>query len=60
MCIPTTEKVFGSTLAALKKVNWEKVVTQETLNPINWKFIAKESAGLSLGWKNSAPVETAV
>ncbi|GBM90144.1 hypothetical protein AVEN_20271-1 [Araneus ventricosus] len=30
---------FTGTSTMLRKVDWEKVVSQETLNPINWKFI---------------------
>ncbi|GFS53518.1 integrase catalytic domain-containing protein [Trichonephila inaurata madagascariensis] len=30
---------FVVSSAELKKVDWEKVVSQETLNPITWKFI---------------------
>ncbi|GFS61460.1 integrase catalytic domain-containing protein [Trichonephila clavipes] len=35
---------FVGASAGLKKVDWEKVVSQETLNPITWKFIPPTAA----------------
>ncbi|GFY46784.1 integrase catalytic domain-containing protein, partial [Trichonephila inaurata madagascariensis] len=35
---------FVGASAGQKKVDWEKVVSQETLNPITWKFIPPTAA----------------
>jgi hypothetical protein len=42
---------FIGTSTVLKKVDWEKVVSQETLNPINWKFIPPTAAWWGGWWE---------
>ncbi|GFS80294.1 integrase catalytic domain-containing protein [Trichonephila clavipes] len=43
------ESNFVGASAELKKVDWEKVVSQETLNSITWKFISPTAAWW-VGW----------
>ncbi|GBM00954.1 hypothetical protein AVEN_6294-1, partial [Araneus ventricosus] len=42
---------FTGTSTLLRKVDWEKVVSQETLNPINWKFIPPTAAWWGGWWE---------
>ncbi|GFW24647.1 integrase catalytic domain-containing protein [Trichonephila clavipes] len=42
---------FVGASAGLKKVDWEKVVSQETLNPITWKFIPPTAAWWGGWWE---------
>ncbi|GFV90853.1 integrase catalytic domain-containing protein [Trichonephila clavipes] len=42
---------FVGASAGLKKVDWEKVVSQETLNPITWKFIPPMAAWWGGWWE---------
>ncbi|XP_035228310.1 uncharacterized protein LOC118200446 [Stegodyphus dumicola] len=42
---------FVGTFALLKKVNWVKVIAQETLHPITWKFISPTAAWWGRWWE---------
>ncbi|GFY62822.1 integrase catalytic domain-containing protein [Trichonephila inaurata madagascariensis] len=45
------ETNFVGVSAGLKKVDWEKVVSQETLNPITWKFIPPTATWCGRWWE---------
>ncbi|XP_035233535.1 uncharacterized protein LOC118205352, partial [Stegodyphus dumicola] len=49
--IQTTAQNFVGTSALLKKVDWVKVIAQETLHPITWKFIPPTAAWWGGWWE---------